>query len=87
MQLFRKSGRDRVDFCQDLIWQIAWWNRTGRIPRMNASLLDVLHDGTYHGRGAVGKTVHIQFLGIVQKLVNENGMPFGDARGFRHVPA
>ena len=40
---------------------------------MDAGLLDVLHDGADHGGLAVGDAVDVDFGGVVEEAVDEDG--------------
>ena len=56
--------------------------RAGRVPRVHACLLHVLHHpGDHHVAGAVPHGVHVDLDGVLEEPVHENGA-FGGGRPF-----
>lgn len=43
-------------------------------PGVDAGLLDVLHDADHVDVGAVGEHVHVDFGGVLQEFINEDGV-------------
>ena len=54
---------------------------------MDAGLLDVLHDGADHGGVAVGDTVDVNFGGVLEEAVDEDGTIGSDVGGVLNVGA
>ncbi len=59
--------------------------RTGRIARVHARLLDVLHDAADQHMPAVADGVHVHFDGIVEEAVEQHRRVVGDLHRLAHV--
>ncbi len=58
---------------------------TGRITRVDAGQLDVLHHGGYEGVVAVGETVGLDLDGVIQETIDEDRAFRGNVHGGHHV--
>jgi len=58
----------------------------GRIARMNAGQLDVLHHRRNKGLYPVGEGIGLHLQGIVQEAVDENGPLRGDVNRRQYIP-
>src|SRR5215472_1796389 len=57
----------------------------GGVARVDARLLDVLHDAAHDHALAICDGVHVHLQGILEELVHEDGMLGADAHRFAHV--
>ena len=85
VQSFCQCNRGGFDFRQHRLWQTVRRQRTGRVPRVYASLFDVLHDSGDHRIGSVRDAVDIDFDRVFQKTVDQNRLTLRDDKGLGDI--
>ena len=72
-ELLRKQVGVAPDLFQHPVRQGVRREHHGRVPRMHARLLDVLHDAADHAGAAVRHHVHVHLDGVLDEPVDEHG--------------